>query len=189
MPGPTATIDTSVLVSLQSLDLLGSLSVCFERVFVPSTVRLELREGGERNHAALTALAEYSLFEDCEEFNAELVRLLLETRVNLSQGRDEGEAEAVVQASQRGVSMVLVDDALGRKWASSHSIECHGTIWVCQELRRTGYIPELRRYFLKLIEGRRRQPLREMNSFLERFGEGAITDEESPFDSWLVLSR
>jgi predicted nucleic acid-binding protein len=135
---PIATIDTSVLVSLQCAGLLAALSVQFDRVLVPSKVRAELQDGGEQNKATLDALRDYSLFENCDDYDPVLVQWLLNTRTVATPGRDQGEAEAVVQASQRGANMVLVDDPLGRSWAASHSIECHGTIWVCRELRRTG---------------------------------------------------
>jgi predicted nucleic acid-binding protein len=160
------------------VDLLGALSVQFDRVFVPSKVRSELERGGERSHPALSALAEYAIFEDCGDYSPELVRLLLDTRASLKIGRDQGEAEAVVQASQRRVSMVLSDDQQGRKWAIRHSLECHGTIWVCYELRHTGYLAELRPSYVRLIESGRRQPLVEMNAFLEEFGESAISKKE-----------
>jgi predicted nucleic acid-binding protein len=178
VPRPIATIDTSVLVSLQFAGLLGALSVQFERVLVPSKVRAELRDGGERNRAALEALSDYSLFENCDEYYPDLVRLLLDTRSAAKEGRDEGEAEAVVQASQRGANLVLMDDPLGRNWAASHSIECHGTIWVCRELRRTGYLTQLRPYYIKLIQSGRRQPLDQMNTFLQEFAEMEVTSEE-----------
>jgi predicted nucleic acid-binding protein len=177
-PRPTATIDTSVLLSLQCAKLLGAISVQFDRVLVPSKVRSELEGGGERNRRALAALADYAIFEECSDFSPELVQLLLDTRESLKIGRDRGEAEAVVQASQRRVSMVLSDDRQGRKWAGLHSLECHGTIWVCNELRRSGYLTELRPYYVRLIEQGRRQPLAEMNAFLKDFGEIAIGDEE-----------
>ena len=56
MPGLIATIDTSVLVSLQSAELLGAVSVLFDRLLVPAMVRKELEDGGDNNRAALTAM-------------------------------------------------------------------------------------------------------------------------------------
>lgn len=179
-----ATIDTSVLVSLQCAELLRALAIQFDRVLVPAKVRSELHEGGDLNVSALAALSDYAIFESCDDYNPALVRLLLDTRRNAKKGRDEGEAEAVVQASERGAQMVLTDDALGREWAGKHSLECHGTIWVCRELRRTGYVRELRPYFLRLIQRGRRQPLSEMNEFLREFSEREISSDEY----WRLIS-
>jgi predicted nucleic acid-binding protein len=177
-PKPIATIDTSVLVSLQCAGLLAALSVQFDRILVPSKVRSELRDGGERSKAALDALREYSLFENCDDYDPGLVQLLLDTRSAAKKDRDQGEAEAVVQASKRSVNVVLVDDQLGRRWAKNFRIRCHGTIWVCRELRRTGYLNHLRPHYMLLIQGGRRQPLVQMNEFLREFEEAEITLEE-----------
>lgn len=80
------------------------------------------------------------MFENCDDYDPTLVKLLLDTRIPVREGRDEDEAEAIIQASQRSADVVLIDDSLGRKWALLHSLECHGTISICRELRRTGYL-------------------------------------------------
>ena len=178
MPGPIATIDTSVLISLQCAGLLGALSARFARVLVPSKVRSELHGEGDQNKATLKALAENALFQNCDDYDPALVQLLLQNRAAAKEGCEQGEAEAVVQAAQRGASVVLVDDQLGRKWAAEHRIECHGTIWVCFELRRTGSLTELRSYYIRLLHSGRYQPREPMNAFLREFAETEIASEE-----------
>jgi predicted nucleic acid-binding protein len=178
MPQFIATVDTSVLVSLQSAELLGAVSVLFNRLLVPAGVRKELEDGGESNRSALRAIDEFAIFEPCNDYEPSLVKWLLDTRENLKEGRDQGEAEAVIQAAKRSASMILIDDPLGREWAKKHAIEFHGSIWICRQLRYTGYLSELRLYYARMIKGGRRQPLREMNSYLEEFGEPSITPEE-----------
>jgi predicted nucleic acid-binding protein len=96
---------------------------------------------------------------------------LLDTRADLNHGRDHGEAEAIVQAAQRSATMILVDDALGREWAKDHDIECHGTLWLLDQLRTNGSIAALRPHFEQLIQSQRRQPLDLMNAFLGKHGE------------------
>ena len=178
MSRPTATIDTSVLVSLQSAELLGAISVLFEQLLVPSKVREELERGGERNDAARKAIAEFAIFEACDDYDPSLVRLLLDTRENMRRGKDQGEAEAVIQAAMRPASMVLADDLLAREWARKHAKECHGTIWICRELRGRGYLTELRPYYIRMLRCGRRQPRKEMNDHLLEFREPPITEEE-----------
>jgi len=178
VPGLIATIDTSVLVSLQSAELLGAVSVLFDRLLVPAMVRKELEDGGENNQAALAAIADFAIFEHCDDYDPGLVKTLLDTREFLREGRDQGEAEAVIQAAQRSVKMTLIDDPLGREWARTHSIDCHGTIWLCRQLRHTGYLTELRCYFMRMIEHGRRQPLVDMNYFLQEFGESPISTDQ-----------
>jgi predicted nucleic acid-binding protein len=177
VPGLIATIDTSVLVSLQSAELLGAVSVLFDRLLVPAMVRKELEDGGDNNRAALGAINDFAIFEHCNDYDPGLVKTLLDTREFLREGRDQGEAEAVIQAAQRSAKMTLIDDPLGREWARTHSIDCHGTIWLCRQLRHTGYLSELRCYFVRMIEHGRRQPLAGMNDFLQQFGESPISTD------------
>jgi predicted nucleic acid-binding protein len=178
VPVLTATIDTSVFLSLQSGDLLPAVNVLFNRILVPSKVRQELKDGGERNEAALRAIDEFAIFEPCDDYNRELVQHLLQTRDHLRIGRDEGEAEAVIQAAQGAVEVVLTDDAQGRRWARDHARECHGTIWICYELRRAGFLTELRPPYLKMLRSGRRHPLDQINAYLQEFREQPISAEE-----------
>lgn len=174
MPGPVATIDTSVLVSLQTAELLEKVSVLFNRLLVPAKVREELKGGGDRNLGALRAIEDIAIFEHCDDYDRVPVQLLLQTRTHLKKGKDEGEAEAVIQAAQRRAEMVLTDDSLGRTWARRHTLDCHGTIWVCYQLRFRGFLPELRPYYVRLLQLGRRQPVNEINKYLQEFGEPLI---------------
>ena len=178
MSRPFATIDTSVLVSLQCAELLGVVTALFDRLLVPAAVRGELEAGGESNRAALMAIDEFAVFERCDDYDPASVKMLLDTRKHLAHGKDAGEAEAVIQASQRSASMVLVDDPLGRDWAQRHTLECHGTIWLCRELRRRGFLRKLQPAYVQMLRRGRRQPLNEMNRYLQEFDEPLITDQE-----------
>jgi uncharacterized protein len=175
---PVATIDTNVLLSLQSTRLLASLPVLFERILVPSSVRSELTARPLENEPALRALREYAIFEGCDDFDFSLVKLLLDTRAQAKVERDRGEAEAVVQAVQRGAQFVLTDGGLGRRWTRDHRLEPHGTLWICRELRRTGYLEQLRPMFLRLIAAGRFQPRDEMKKILREFSEEEISDDQ-----------
>jgi uncharacterized protein len=174
---PIATIDTTVLLSLQSTGLLPSLPVLFDRILVPKAVRKEIVDGREGNASTLQALGEYAIFESCDHFDRSLVKWLLDTRAHAKAERDLGEAEAVVQAAQRGAQFVLTEDRLGREWARNHGLEPHGTLWICKELRRTGYLEKLRPVFVMLIAARRFQPRDEMNKILREFSEEEISGD------------
>ncbi len=98
MPNLTATIDTSVLVSLQSAGLLGAVSVLFNRLLVPAKVREELEKGGARNRNALKAIEDFAIFEHCNDYDPALVQLLLQTRRHLKKG---GKMKAKQKPSSR----------------------------------------------------------------------------------------
>jgi predicted nucleic acid-binding protein len=173
-----STIDTSTLLSLRCAGVLGAISLLFSRILVPRAVWAELAKGGLKNEAIESVLAEYGFFERCADYDRSRVQLLLDTRESRKEGRDEGEAEAVIQAQERSCGMVLVDDSLGRSWAVRHGLECHGTLWVLQELRRRGILRTLRPHFEALIRGHRRQPLEAMNKILAEFAEPPISADE-----------
>lgn len=173
-----ATIDTSVLISLQSAELLGAVSVLFNKLLVPVSVRKELTDGGEKSSGALQAIDEFAIFERCDVYDQASVDFLLQARKQRKKGRDKGEAEAVIQAAQHPAQIVLTDDGLGREWAETHARECHGSIWICYELRRTGFLDELRVYFVRMLDLGRRLPLAGMNAYLEEFGEILISEQE-----------
>lgn len=103
------------------------------------------------------------MFCSIQAYDQASVKMLLDTRKHLARGKDTGEAEAVIQASQRSASMVLVDDPLGRDWAQRHTLECHGTIWLCRGLRRGGFLRKLQPAYVRMLRRGRRQPLNEMN--------------------------
>jgi predicted nucleic acid-binding protein len=187
VPNLIATIDTSVLVSLQSAALLGAVSVLFNRLLVPAKVREELKKGGDRNRDVLRAIEDFAIFEHCNDYDTALVQLLLQTRSHLRKGKDEGEAEAVIQAAERPAKMVLTDDALGRAWARRYTRECHGTIWICYQLRHTGFLTELRPYYVRMLQCGRRQPLVGMNRYLLEFGETKIS--ENQYDECISRSK
>lgn len=171
MNGRVAVVDTSVLISLQCTDTIGAATVLFDRLLIPVKVRAEVKAGGDRNHSMELALRSYAIFEDCNDFDPASVDFLLQDRAGAGKGRDRGEAEAVVQAAARNANMVLIDDALGRSWAARHRIECHGTLWLLNELRTRGFLVELRPLFQQLIRSGRRQPIAEINAILLRHGE------------------
>jgi len=100
------------------------------------------------------------------------VRLLLaEEAVKKKPRQDEGEAEAIVQASQIGAPVVIVDDKRARRWAEARGLRCHGTLWILERLREQELIGDLR----PLLTILRREQIRllgpEVQRLLAKFNE------------------
>ncbi len=95
--------------------------------------------------------------------------------------RDRGEAEAVVQASERGAA-VIVDDKRGRELARNFSLEYHGTIWILGRFHEPGLIaaPDLRAHLVALRLRGIRLPRTEANKLLSGVGEPAPDAESAP---------
>jgi len=172
VPRPTATIDSTCLIALESLDLLPKLSVLFDRIWIPKAVREETAKRHRRKHRITAIINRCAFYERCEVADQVRVELLLTGGIRSSQPkRHRGEAEAVIQATERGATTVLVDDPDGRGWAHSHRLECHGTIWVLRELHRIGVIPALEPMFRRLRGAGHRLPKAEINAVLGDSGE------------------
>ncbi len=77
----------------------------------------------------------------------------------------------MIQATERGAEMVLVDDRHGHYWAQSHGLDCHGTLWVLRELRVIGVIPALAPVFQRLQRAGHRLPREQVNALLREFDE------------------
>lgn len=118
------------------------------------------------------------MFQACDEYEATTVELLLiERHGSTPTVRDRGETEAVVQATQVGAA-VIVDDAWGRRLAGRHQIECHGTIWILEQLRAQALLSdeEFRTCFVRLRDQNYRLPWREVDLRLTALGLEPLPD-------------
>lgn len=168
----TATIDTSCLIALNYLRLLDKLSVLFDTVHVPKAVRQEMSKRGGPRKEIHGVLRRFTFYEKCDAGDPLRVKLLLiETGNPAKPKKDLGEAEAVIQATEVGATMVIVDDPIGRSWAERHSLEPHGLIWILRSLREIDAIPQLKPYIRKLQSKGYRLPAKDVRILLHEFQE------------------
>ena len=174
MPLPICTIDASIVVGLDHLNLLPQLSLLFSRVLLPKAVRTELYRRRETKDRLQAILRAYAFIERCDDYDKGAVDVLLVDRVR--QGfEDRGEAEAVIQAAKVGAT-VIVDDPWGRGLAKRVGREFHGTIWVMRRFYELGLVtgPVARSSFLRLLDRGIRLPVASINEFLVEIGESPI---------------
>jgi predicted nucleic acid-binding protein len=171
MRTPRCTIDSSCVIALDHLDLLPQLSLLFSRVLVPKAVREELFKRRITKNRLQVLLDTYAFLERCDGYEKGTVDVLLVERT-LQGRRDRGEAEAVVQASEFGAT-ILVDDPWGRDLAARDGLDPHGTVWVLQRFNELGLItaPALRISFLMLRDRGTRLPWEIVDALLFRLGD------------------
>lgn len=176
MPLPVCTIDTSVVIALDHLNLLSQLSWLFSRVLLPKAVRDELFRRPGREERIKELSASYDFIKPCDDYDQAAVNVLFAER-KAQEIRDRGEAEAVTQASAHGAD-VLMDDAWGRKLAEKHGRECHGTVWLLRRFHELGLASAAvtRGHFLVLARYEIRLPWKEVNKLLAEIGEQPVTD-------------
>ena len=119
----------------------------------------------------------FAFVQRCDRYDQTAVDMLLADR---RANRDRGEAEAVVQASERGAT-VIVDDKWGRQLAQRFALEYHGTIWVLERMHELGLLTasDLRAHFVALGLRGIRFPLIEVNKVLGKVGQAAIDAESA----------
>jgi predicted nucleic acid-binding protein len=171
MRAPRCTIDSSCVIALDHLDLLPQLSLLFSLVLVPKAVRDDIFKRRATKKRVQSLFDQYAFFERCDDYDKGAVDFLLAERAREGM-KDRGEAEAIVQASQSGAT-VIVDDRWGRTLAERYDLEFHGTVWVLWRFYELGLMPAavLRGSFVALRKRRIRLPWDAVNGLLLEIGE------------------
>lgn len=171
------TIDTSCLIALDILGLIPRLSLLFEIVLVPRAVRREFYKRRVAKNQMRRFFRDFAFVRPCNDYERGAVEVYLIERARQDK-RDQGEAEAVVQAAQFGAA-VIVDDAWGREIAEKSELEVHGTFWLMQQFHGLGVLSAsaTRECFTLLRVNDRRLPWPMVNSFLRSIGQSELFDD------------
>ena|GEM_PF-796920 len=164
-------IDASCLICLWDLDLLPKLALRYSAVYIPRHVIDEARRKGRAKKRLQEIINEYdALLKVCDVGNPYDTQLLYDRFLNPESPIDRGEAEVIIQARERGISDVLIDDQRGRKTAKLHTLNVRGTLGVLVELKQTGVIEAVKPLVEKLGHKLRVKPLL-LQQELEKVGE------------------
>src|SRR5579859_3704876 len=115
-----AIIDSSCLICLVHLNLASKLRLYFDIVYVPRNVQKEFNKK-HRSRYRLNKLFDLGIFRKCMCKDETNFRLLTEEL-------DPGEAEALVQAQERGAGFFLVDERKARDIGGRQGLTLYGTI-------------------------------------------------------------
>jgi predicted nucleic acid-binding protein len=130
-----AVIDSSCLINLIHLDLAAKLVLFFDRIYIPRNVQTEFNRK-HRSRYRLNKLLRAGVFEKCmckDETNFRLLRFEV----------DAGEAEALVQAQEKGAEFVLVDERRAREIGARQGLTPCGTVRLLARLSRDGHAEDL----------------------------------------------
>jgi predicted nucleic acid-binding protein len=157
--------------------MIPQLSLLFEIVLVPRAVRREFYKRRAAKDQMRRLFKDFAFVQPCNDYEQAAVEVYLIERTR-QDSRDQGEAEAVVQAAQFGAS-VMVDDAWGREIAEKSALEVHGTFWLMQQFYELGLLSAsaTRESFVLLRVKGRRLPWSAINSFLGSIGQPEITGD------------
>ena len=149
--GNFAVADTSCLIQLWKLGLLQKLVLQYNIIYIPKYVKEEFQRKGKIKRRFYEFLQEYDSFlKICEIGSFYDVQLLYDKRLNPNARIDRGEAEVIIQARERGISEVLIDDKKGRDMAKTHTLNVKGTLGILKELKQTGVIEKITPLLLRI---------------------------------------
>lgn len=140
---PEVIADTSPLQYLFQLGLLHLLPDFYDEVLVPAAVVQEVHSGLARG-VALPDLDSLPWLRICEARNAAVLPLVVSLGA--------GEREVLALAVERVDSLVILDDALARRFAARLRLRLTGTLGLLLKAKKTGRIESVRRYLDRLEE-------------------------------------
>lgn len=142
--GATAVIDTSCLLNLLHLNLLSKIVLRYGTVYIPQYVLDEVTERWHHPDELRKLLRHYTFLKKCSVGDKDRARLLYDRKRNPRAPIHRGEAEAIVQASERRASDVLIDERAGTRIAHQHSLTVRSTLELLKDFKRAGIIPEIK---------------------------------------------
>jgi predicted nucleic acid-binding protein len=177
-PKSEAVIDTSCLLCLLILDrkfpqytLLRALFLRYAAVHIPQHVWNELRRRGRARGRLQGLLRDYPLFKRCDVGSPYEAQLLYDKHTNPHARIDRGEAEAIVQARERGLSDVLIDERKGTRIARAHSLNPRGIAGLIREFKLNGMISAAQPLFAEIRQEGFWLSDKVVNEILEELGE------------------
>lgn len=132
---PDVISDTSPIQYLHQVQQLDLLFRLYEEITIPEAVAAELAEGREHG-VNLPSIGEMSRFK-IQSAPADHA-----AKIPTSLGR--GEFEVLALASVNANSLLLLDDALARKYARNLGFRMTGTLGVLMRAKHSGLITEIR---------------------------------------------
>ena len=148
--------DTSCLINLLHLhysmerDLIPKLSLLFATIHIPKYVWKEFGRKMDPPEVQ-NVMRDYPFLKLCNVGSETDAKLLYDKRLSPKAPIDRGEAEAIVQARELGVSEVLIDERKGRRIAESHSLSVRGVLGLLTELKRNGVVREVKPLIEELV--------------------------------------
>lgn len=141
-------IDASCLIrllylkdSLPERDIFGALALRYDPIYIPEYVWEEVSRHGRGKHRFRRFVQQRHLFEKCnigDRYRAQLLYDYPDAPI------DRGEAEAIIQAGEREITDILIDDKKAAKFARGHGLNVRDTPDLIVDLKRNGIVEEAR---------------------------------------------
>ncbi|HEV2765252.1 MAG TPA: hypothetical protein VGV38_19875, partial [Pyrinomonadaceae bacterium] len=144
-------IDASCLICLLHLnsslpkpDFLQALALRYRAVYIPQYVLEEVRRKGRIRRTLNELIHRHPILEICNVTDEYGAQLLYDRHRNPNAKIQRGEAEVIMQARERRITEVLIDDKKGRKMAVKHTLVTVGTERLLVDFKRLGIVDEVK---------------------------------------------
>lgn len=129
-------INSSPLISLSLIGHLELLLKLYDEVIVPKSVYDEVvvKGKGKAGSEELESISRFTVVETENKALKDTVMLEL----------DEGEAEVISIAKEKGIQNVIIDEFAGRQYASLLGLNVTGTLGILLIGKKLGFIDELK---------------------------------------------
>lgn len=131
-------IDSSSIMALLSLNLLQQLELLYKKIHIPFQVLEEVSRKG-RSRYQLNNLMKRTTFQKCIVIKKEQVELL-----QADKKLDSGEAQAIVQAKEKGVNILLIDEKKARRIAQGYEIKVIGILAILCRFKQLQIISDVK---------------------------------------------
>lgn len=160
-------IDASCLIRLLYLNdsspnlyLFRALNLRYSVIYIPEQVWEEVSRRGRSKRRFRRFVEQYPFFEKCEVGDKYRAQLLYDRQRNPDAPIDRGEAEAIIQASEREITDILIDDRQAAKFAQRHSLNTRDTLELIVELNRNRVIADAKS-LVELLHANRKFKLKQ----------------------------
>lgn len=133
--------NTTPIISLLKINQLEVLQKLYKEIYVPHEVFREIEAGESKN-----------FYEDLSKLEwVNIVKIEDEVAVKSFIDLDAGEAEAIILASEINADLIILDEKLGRHYATNIGLRITGTIGVLIKAKQSGLLSNIRPLIDELI--------------------------------------
>ncbi|MFW5701241.1 MAG: DUF3368 domain-containing protein [Cyclobacteriaceae bacterium] len=131
---PKVVSNTTPIISLLKLNRLDLLQKLYKQIYIPSAVYKEIEAGKAKGYYKDLSRVDWINITEIQDKQA--VKYFLDL--------DEGEAEAIVLATELNADLIILDEKLGRFHAKHANLKVTGTIGLLIKAKSEGLVVELK---------------------------------------------
>ena len=133
--GKSIVVNTSPWIALSICGQIPLLKKIYDDIYIPLSVKEELMAGGEQNPGVIDLKSSQWIHIE-RIIDTEKAKLLYEL--------DQGEAEVIILAQEKGIPYVLIDEKVARLQARILGLKVVGTLGLLLKAKKMGLLPSLR---------------------------------------------